>query len=165
MEQETLKSSPATSKAGSKAIDTLIDSIEAALTYHLEDMTRATNEYSAGEEQVSEHHRAGRSVAATKADDATSNKVMADHIELQSKVAELEKSLAFAKADLETTRKNVAATKEESVKATESASGKTNALRSIIVQRKATCIQKEESNVAKVPSMARDPARSVNTPS
>jgi hypothetical protein len=60
-------------------------------------MTRDTNEHSASEEQVFEHQRTQRSVAATEADDATSNNVMADHLELQSKIAEQEKSLAPAK--------------------------------------------------------------------
>jgi hypothetical protein len=128
-------------------------------------MTRNTNEHSASEEQVSEHQWTQRSVAATEADHATSNNVMPDHLELQAKIAELEKSLASAKADLETAQKNIAATKEESVKAIEPASGKADTFHSTIVQCKANCIQKEESNVAKTLSMARDPAQSVNMPS
>jgi septal ring factor EnvC (AmiA/AmiB activator) len=98
-----------------------IESIEAKFTYHLEDMTRDTNEHSASEEQIFEHQRTERSVAATEADDATLKNVTVDQLELQSEIAELEKSLASAKADLETAQKNVTATKEESVKATESA--------------------------------------------
>jgi septal ring factor EnvC (AmiA/AmiB activator) len=119
--QETPKSSPATSVISSNCFDMPIESIEAKFTYHLEDMTRDTNEHSASEEQIFEHQRTERSVAATEADDATLKNVTVDQLELQSEIAELEKSLASAKADLETAQKNVTATKEESVKATESA--------------------------------------------
>jgi peptidoglycan hydrolase CwlO-like protein len=90
---------------------------------------------------------------------------MPDHLQLQSKIAGLEKSLASAKADLETAQKKIAATKEESVKAIESALGKADTFHGTIVQRKANCIQKEENNMAKTLSMARDPAQSVNMPS